>query len=53
MVLDGRMRVLKFSSTEIRQSLVEAYLAIGYDDDVVEFWDHLDAKQLTPSSLAA
>ena len=51
MVLDGRMRVLKFSSAEIRQSLVEAYLAIGYDDDVVEFWDHLAAMARGQQSM--
>lgn len=51
MVLDGRMRVLKFASVEIRQSLVEAYLAVGYDDDIVEFWDHLAAMARGQQSM--
>jgi Domain of unknown function (DUF3883) len=43
MTLDGRMRVLAFAPLEIRQSLVEAYLAFGYDANVIEFWDQLVA----------
>lgn len=41
--IDGRLRVLSFSPTEIAQSLVEAELARGYDAEVVQFWDRLAA----------
>ena len=41
--IDGRLRVLSFSPTEIAQSLIEAELARGYDTEVVQFWDRLAA----------
>ena len=41
--IDGRLKVLSFSPTEIAQSLIEAELARGYDNEVVEFWDRLAA----------
>jgi hypothetical protein len=43
MTLDGRLRTLMFAPIEFRQSIVEAYLAEGYDNEVIEFWDHLAA----------
>ena len=39
--IDGRLKVLSFSPTEIAQSLIEAELARGYDAAVVQFWDRL------------
>ena len=39
--IDGRLKVLSFSPTEIAQSLIEAELARGYDTEVVQFWDRL------------
>jgi hypothetical protein len=41
--IDGRLKVLSFSPTEIAQSLIEAELARGYGDEVVQFWDQLAA----------
>jgi len=41
--IDGRLKVLSFSPTEIAQSLIEAELARGYDNEVVQFWDRLAA----------
>jgi len=41
--LDGRMKTLKFAPIEFSQSMSEAYLGEGYDDEVVEFWDTLAA----------
>ena len=41
--IDGRLRVLSFSPTEIAQSLIEAEVARGYDTAVVQFWDRLAA----------
>ncbi|WP_211703145.1 protein NO VEIN domain-containing protein [Paraburkholderia aspalathi] len=43
MTLDGRLRTLTFAPIEFRQSMVEAYLAEGCDDEVIEFWDRLAA----------
>lgn len=39
--LDGRKRTLSFAPIEFRQSMIEAYLAEGYDDEVIEFWDRM------------
>lgn len=39
----GRARVLSFTSSEITQLFVEAGLASGVDDEIVEFWDDLAA----------
>ena len=41
--LDGRMKTLAFAPIEFGQSMTEAYLAEGYDDEVIEFWDRLAA----------
>ncbi|AMM23834.1 DUF3883 domain-containing protein [Variovorax sp. PAMC 28711] len=41
--IDGRLKVLSFSPTEVAQSLIEAELARGYENDVVHFWDRLAA----------
>lgn len=41
--IDGRLKVLSFSPTEIAQSLIEAELAQGYDTTIVQFWDRLAA----------
>jgi hypothetical protein len=41
--LDGRSRCMKFGPTGIVQTISEAYLAEGYDPDVVAFWDLLAA----------
>jgi hypothetical protein len=41
--IDGRLKVLSFSPTEIAQSLIEAELARGYENEVVQFWDRLAA----------
>lgn len=41
--LDGRMRTLMFAPSELAQVISEAYLAEGYEDEVVDFWDRLAA----------
>lgn len=41
--LDGRTRTLRFAPAGLAQLMSEAYLAEGYDDEVVEFWDRLAA----------
>lgn len=41
--IDGRLKVLSFSPTEVAQSLIEAELACGYENEVVQFWDQLAA----------
>lgn len=41
--IDGRSRCMKFGPTGIMQTISEAYLADGYEPDVVEFWDLLAA----------
>ena len=41
--LDGRARTLQFSPRPLAQTMSEAYLAEGYDDEVIEFWDRLAA----------
>lgn len=41
--LDGRSRTLGFAPVGLAQLMSEAYLAEGYDDEVVEFWDRLAA----------
>ncbi|QRR08576.1 DUF3883 domain-containing protein [Burkholderia sp. MS455] len=41
--LDGRSRCMKFGPTGIIQTISEAYLAEGYDSDVIAFWDLLAA----------
>jgi hypothetical protein len=41
--LDGRVRTLRFAPPGLAQLMSEAYLAEGYDDEVVEFWDRLAA----------
>lgn len=41
LVLDGRARFMTFAPVEFRQTVAEAYLAEGYDADVVAFWDLL------------
>jgi hypothetical protein len=41
--LDGRLRTLQFSPPGLAQLISEAYLAEGYDDEVIEFWDRLAA----------
>jgi hypothetical protein len=43
LVLDGRARFMSFAPVEFRQSVSEAYLAEGYEPDVVAFWDMLAA----------
>lgn len=43
LALDGRKKTLGFTPIEFRQSMTEAYLAEGYDDEVIEFWDRLAA----------
>jgi hypothetical protein len=43
LALDGRKRMLSFAPIEFGQSMSEAYLAEGYDDEVVAFWDRLAA----------
>lgn len=40
----GRARVLSFASSDVAQVFVEAALATGADDDVVEFWDLIAAR---------
>ncbi|SOY54132.1 conserved hypothetical protein [Cupriavidus taiwanensis] len=40
----GRSRVLAFAGSQIAQVFVEAGLANGSTDDVVEFWDRLSAR---------
>lgn len=52
--IDGRLKTINYAPTEISQSLVEAELAVGYDDEVVAFWDHLAAiaRGLRNSSLS-
>jgi hypothetical protein len=40
---DGRARTLRFSPPGVAQLMSEAYLAEGYDEEVVEFWDSLAA----------
>ncbi len=39
--LDGRKKTLTFAPIEFGQSMAEAYLAEGYDDEVIEYWDRL------------
>ncbi len=41
--IDGRSRCMKFGPTGVMQTISEAYLADGYDPDVVVFWDLLAA----------
>jgi hypothetical protein len=41
LVLDGRARFMAFAPVEFRQTVSEAYLAEGYEDDVIAFWDLL------------
>lgn len=41
--IDGRSRCMKFGPTGIIQTISEAYLAEGYEPDVVAFWDLLAA----------
>jgi Domain of unknown function (DUF3883) len=43
LALDGRARTLRFAPVGLVQLISEAYLAEGYDDEVVEFWDRLAA----------
>lgn len=43
LALDGRMKTLRFAPIEFGQSISEAYLAEGYDSEVIEFWDRLAA----------
>jgi hypothetical protein len=43
LALDGRKKTLGFAPIEFGQSMTEAYLAEGYDDEVIEFWDRLAA----------
>jgi hypothetical protein len=43
LALDGRKKMLGFAPIEFGQSMTEAYLAEGYDDEVIEFWDRLAA----------
>ena len=40
----GRQRLLAFAGNQVAQVFVEARLAEGADDDVVEFWDALAAR---------
>lgn len=40
----GRAKVLDFANNEIGQVFIEAGLADGTDDEVVEFWDLLSAR---------
>jgi hypothetical protein len=40
----GRSRVLAFAGAEISQLFIEARLAHGTDEEVVDFWDSLAAK---------
>lgn len=40
----GRRKVINFAPPQIQQMLVEAGLADGADDDVVEFWDAMAAR---------
>lgn len=40
----GRTRLLAFAGSQVYQVFVEARLAEGTDDDVVEFWDELAAR---------
>lgn len=39
--IDGRSRCMKFGPTGVVQTISEAYLAEGYEPDVVAFWDML------------
>jgi hypothetical protein len=41
--IDGRSRCMKFGPTGVIQTISEAYLAEGYESDVVAFWDLLAA----------
>ncbi|WP_333997303.1 protein NO VEIN domain-containing protein [Burkholderia cepacia] len=41
--IDGRARCMKFGPTGIIQTISEAYLAEGYDSEVIAFWDLLAA----------
>jgi hypothetical protein len=41
--IDGRSRCMKFGPTGIVQTISEAYLAEGYEPDVIAFWDLLAA----------
>jgi len=43
LALDGRTRTLRFAPPGLAQLMSEAYLAEGFDDEVVEFWDRLAA----------
>lgn len=43
LALDGRSRTLQFAPVGFAQLMSEAYLADGYDDEVIEFWDRLAA----------
>jgi hypothetical protein len=40
----GRSRVMSFAGSGVAQVIVEAGLANGYSEDVVEFWDSLAAR---------
>lgn len=50
----GRSKVMSFAGTGVAQVIVEAGLAGGFGDDVVEFWDLLAARArgLRDASLA-
>ena len=41
--IDGRLRCMKFGPSGIVQTISEAYLAEGYEPDVIAFWDLLAA----------
>lgn len=43
LALDGRTRTLQFAPAGLVQTMSDAYLAAGHDDEVVEFWDRLAA----------
>ena len=43
LALDGRGRTLRFAPAGLVQTMSDAYLASGYEDEVVEFWDRVAA----------
>lgn len=43
LALDGRDRTIQFAPIGIAQLVSEAYLATGYGNEVVEFWDRVAA----------
>lgn len=43
LALDGRTRTLQFAPAGLVQTMSDAYLAAGHDDEVVDFWDRLAA----------